>query len=147
MDYSPFCWDCYLAVLLWNLLWRRTVVRKSRDLTQWNGIKLEKQSGSFELWWKELAWELEGLCYNPNAAANLLCDLRVSPTLTLFLALVSKIAINNHKRMSRWCFSVALSSLKCGIVCALSTTAYWDSTCRLHLGLSRPHLQQRQIVP
>lgn len=40
---------------------------------EWHKIKEEKQDASFELWWKELAWELEDLCYNLDPAANLLC--------------------------------------------------------------------------
>ena len=51
--------DPSAEIVIWlfcvGICWERAVVWGSRDLIQWNGMKLEKQEGSSELWQKELA--------------------------------------------------------------------------------------------
>lgn len=90
----------------------------------WHKITEQKQAGSFKLWWRALAWELDGLGYNPYPATK---GLPNSDTLSI-LSLVSKIAVNNHWRMPKWQFSfIALSPLECGVIVrALDKSTYRD---------------------
>lgn len=127
----------------------RAVVWGCRDLTQRNGIKL--QAVSLKPRWRGPAGEWEGLGCNPDSATNLLRDLRVSSTPTLFPCSVQcqkllLIAIGEGLR------GICLSLLDLPWNVALSCvhwTLVHTGTCtgRLHPGLSHLYRQQRQIAP
>ena len=46
--------DPSAEIVIWlfcvGIYWERAIGWESRDLIQWNGMKLEKQEGSSELW-------------------------------------------------------------------------------------------------